>query len=311
MAIQYSGNVAQVLFDGSTKAKIITQLQTTMTAQGWTVISGGGSTNVLMESALTPQNLKTRFRIRDNGGTCVQCLLESALGTVNTTTTDSNAGVLFMPLAQPQNYRLVCSPYQVMMMTPNYNTARQFGIFGVPFIPTQMQGAVWEAGWSHGNGYQDASTNCQTSLRTGSFNGRNASTGYNNSGGSGIPNYQVIINGQYMSNWGNWSWQTWWYGQLDGIVYQRGALGYINTVRWFNDDMLTSDVLLKSAAMNPPSAVEPKIFGQIWDCVWVLDGFNTNELTTSFDSHNWICVSYNSYGYGQDVARGSFWHVIP
>src|SRR4051812_47184678 len=77
MAIQYSGTNYNSTFTCTTgtRQEIVTGLQTALTAAGWTVISGSGTGNVLMESATTPapQSLVMRVKLFDPGsGNCAQ-----------------------------------------------------------------------------------------------------------------------------------------------------------------------------------------------------------------------------------------------
>lgn len=299
MAVQYSGNIAHVQFDGSTKLKLITQMQTTLTSLGWTVVSGGGTTNLLMQTAVTPQNLQMRFRFKDNGGQCMTFSIENVGGT-RVCPNDTTQGIHIYPHSNSQ-YRLIANPYQFMIWSPDDVTwGRRFGIGCVPWIPPFLQGTVYEAGFVQGACYSDSNGGAASSWRR--YLGIGWTTG-------GCSNYQAIINNQYNYRANEAGQYTTSSGVVDWIVQTPMALNMAGNggFRWINDTLNVSDIFV--AWGLTAAGDEPKAVGQPWDVMVVHEAFQTMDMPAHFDDHNWVAVTWNNVG-GNYCARGTVFAAI-
>lgn len=272
LTIQYSGNAQTSTFTVTTKQNIIDSIETALIAAGWTTISGHATTNLLMQSATTPQGFAINVRLMDNAGVSVDFSLESTDGTLVGTNTTSQAGGFLQPNAG-WVYQVICNKYQAFIFaTPDPGVPCSYVGFGVPFLPTWMTAITTRVGWMHGNGVTDnPASGGGSSFRTSLFGFTGGSTGA----------MECLYN------------SVLWYGQgsnspaqlliptFTAPAAQTNGTGY----RWESGAALITDALIGWAATSY-SAGEAKFKGQIWDACVTTDAY-TSDLTTTFDSHNW------------------------
>src|ERR1044071_8307017 len=138
------GTYVNTTFTGDTKANIISNIQTQLTNAGWTVVSGGGTTNLLMQTALGADGYNQgRVRFKDNSGSCVQVTLENVSGT-KTQTLNTTTGGNLLPAAA-KTFRILASKYRFECFTPGTSLAREVVYAGILAIPTPYVGVITEA----------------------------------------------------------------------------------------------------------------------------------------------------------------------
>ena len=303
MAIQYSGTNYNNTFTCTTgtRLEIVGGLQTALTAAGWSVISGGGTGNVLMQSATTPspQSLTMQVKLFDPGsGNCAQIVPRNVGGTKTMTN--------YLPLLPGVGkvFTVIANPYQVFVFTlSSQSTAREYIAFGVPFIPSFLQGVITECIWANGNGLSDTDATVRSTFRTGLWCGSSTSLPVT------FPSSWYDVNGNiweiFTSSPGGIPEGT---PQLFAQVGSVLNTGTTNGYRWHDDSLLTYEPIFGWG--ETAYTDECKIRGQLWDAVIVNDGF-TADQTTSFDSHNWYVLTNQNTGTSGQLARGSLFLVIP
>lgn len=303
------GDVNTTHTSNGTKSDLISAIQTALTNAGWTVASGGGTTNLLMSSTATtnhPNGLQMNFRFKDNGGSCVQVSLETTSGSLASTSNTSSGGNLL-----PTNgkvFRIIANPYQFSItVNGDFTVSREF-IFGtVPYIPSVVTSATTVS--AAGVMLCDSTSDTDTSAR-GSWRLR-LDLNQNN-----VPNFAFIWNTTLFQNNNNVQ-NTNDYIQFPQLVMLLGsAAGQIASAntsqfwqprQWAGNTYVTSDPLFTSALSF--SSDEPYIRGQFWDATIVSEAY-TGDTTATFDSHNWLCLTHNNTG-SQGKPRGSLFIVTP
>ena len=139
-----------------TRGQLVSQFQTILTSAGWTVISGGGSADVIMESATTPQGLVIRMEAIDPGsGNCAQFKIRDNGILVGTQT-------IFLLPANGATFRLWANKYQFFYFLSGTDMTKQraFVCGGVPWIPDFLKAVMSfpYGGWIHGSGSTDTDT---------------------------------------------------------------------------------------------------------------------------------------------------------
>jgi hypothetical protein len=272
MAIQYSGNAQTSTFTPTTKQDIINAVGAALLAAGWTTISGGtGTTNWMLQSATTPQGFAINVRMKDNSGTCVTFSLESTDGVLvggNSTT----VGGGFLAPGSAQIFRIVCNKYQAFVFVQQPTPVKSYVGFGVPWVPSWVQSATTRIGWMEGNTTTDADTTLRASFRTVLY------------ASSVAPATQVIYNTVLWS--ANAS-----SGAAGSIASPPFVVASNNTLggaKWVTGQALIYDALIGWGSASSTTAVS--YMGQLWDAVISTDTY-TGDLTTTFDSHNWIVLT--------------------
>jgi len=294
----HGGANVNTTFVSSSKQNVIDGIQTALTSAGWITISGGGTTNLLMQSSMSPasQNLRTRVRVKDNGNTCAVVSIENVSGSK----AGSNSSVLGGQLlpGTTKTWRVIANKYQAFVFVPSGANAREYVGFGVPYIPTFLQGTIYEAAWMQGNAASDSDTAIRGSFRSGL-------NSWWNTNGSG--NYQCLVNNSIFDS-GN-----------DGNSYAGTlglqAMGSSNNqtttsqyYRWHDGSAFIYDAVLMWG--TPTRSDEAKGRGQLWDCFISSESYTVDTTVASFDSHNWWNLTNNNNGSGTQP-RGSVFIVVP
>jgi hypothetical protein len=276
-----------------TKQELINKIESELNACGWTTVSGSGTTNLLMQSALSPpgQNLQMRLRAKDNAGNCVTLSIENVAGT-KASTNSTTAGFMLLPAAS-KTWLFTVNKYQGFIRTPSVSSPREFSGFGVPQVPSRLEGVITEAIWGGGNSVNDTDTTVRACLRdrlrfgtanqaaicNGNLWQRNNSTGALGVGGISLTAFSCSAS-------------------TDGIF------GY----SWHDDSVMPFDALI-AWGLTATSDVG-KFRGLLWDAV-ISSGAYGAELTTSFDSHNWIVLTDNNTGTAGTYVQGTLFLVTP
>lgn len=141
MSIQFSGGpITFTTFLGNTTANLIAGIQAALVASGWHIISGGGTTNLLIQTATTPQGLAMRFRFVDNGlsNSAGKKVIQIGMSTINgdcvgPSTSDSCGQLKVYPEIK---YTIICGPYYFwILILGSIFDAQCFVFGGVPYIP--------------------------------------------------------------------------------------------------------------------------------------------------------------------------------
>jgi hypothetical protein len=303
MAIQYSGTNVNNTFTNTvgTRREIVDGISSALVAAGWTIISGSGTGNQLLECTTTPapQSLVCRVQLFDPGsGNCAQIKFRNAPATA----TQSNFHPLFAQASKV--WRVIANPYQFFVFsTASTSAGREFVAGGCPYIPSFLQGVVTECIWSMGNGRNDTDSYCSTTFRN------NLVTSTPNS----QPNLWMDVNLNVWENFNNYVTNS--YTGWPQLIAQQGAqwtqvvgTSLFAPYKWHDDSLMVYEPLISWGQAGYSD--ESKIRGQLWDAAIVSDSFGADQ-TTSFDTHNWWVLTNGNFGSSGLFARGSLLVVVP
>lgn len=307
-ATQYSGSAwyTTVATDG-TKQTLINNIETALlhSGNGWTTVSGSGTTNLLMSSVATPAGLAVYCRFKDNGGTEIQVYMESTDGTLKPASYATTNGAS-LSVTVGITYELLASKYQFVLYSANSpTTAKQFVWVGVPYLNASLSANITRAGFLFG-GNQGTSTNVVSTIAF------TMSLGKNLAGTNSNPNVEVMVN----SNW----WETANASSvgpqnvagfprmlINGMVSDfnqtlSSATGY----RWrtATPSIVTGDVFV--AWGLTANTDEAMVNGQFYDCVFIGDS-QPIDTTATFDSHDWRTPTNSNIGLASTYPRGGLW----
>lgn len=292
-------------FGSPTRREIVDGIVSAMTTAGWSVISGSGTGDVMMESATTPasQSLKMRARIYDPGsGTDARVKIRNSGGTI------VQSGDFPLVSAAGRVWRVIANKYQVFVLAPGlFNAPCVFAAWGVPFLRTALEGVVTECvwGWGSSNSTSDAS-NIRPCPRTFMSMWINFST----------PNWFSIINGsswelnnsnQSSGNIGLPMIFAPWTANMQHSGYKNSGDLNPSSYRYHDDTPLASEPLL---AFGAALATEAKIRGQLWDAVVLSEAYGADR-TFAFDSKTFYNITHNNYGVTVDTPRASLLVMVP
>ncbi len=303
MAIQYSGTNINNTFVNTvgTRLEIVTGLSTALVAAGWTIISGSGTGNQLLECTTTPspQSLVCRVQLYDPGsGNCAQIKFRNQANTKSQT----NFHPLFAQASK--TWRVIANPYQFFIFSSaSSSIGREFVGGGVPYLPSFLQGVITECIWSMGNGRSDTDTFCSTTFRNNLITSTPSSQ----------PNLWMDVN---LNAWENFNtYVNTAYTGWPQLLAQQGAqwtqvagTNLYAPYKWHDDSLMVYEPLISWGMIGYSD--ESKIRGQLWDAAIVSDSFGADQ-TTSFDTHNWWVLTNGNYGSSGLYARGSLLVVVP
>lgn len=281
MSIQYSGNGTYTTFTqtAGTRREIVDNLVSILTAAGWTVVSGGGTGDVLLRSATTPQGLSIRCRIYDPGtGNCARLQMRNTTGS-------KISSDFFLAPAVAKVWRVHACKYQFFVFTPGDSAAREFFAMGVPWIPSFLVGIITgDCGWANGNGMNDGDTTVRQSWR-------NSLTSNTKAVWSGLVN-EGLVNRFWDGTGANCDLR---------LCIQLGSWPAVyDHYQWHDGSQFLSDPLV--AWGSPSTSDLSRIRGQMWDAVVVSEAYSADSFF-SFDSHTWYAVS-NSVTGSSSTSRG-------
>lgn len=285
----------------TTKQQVINAAESALLQVGWYTVSGSGTTNLLMQSPMTPQNLRFRLRVRDHGGSNAVFSIENVAGT-KVGTTNSNGTACIHP--NNRSYRIIANKYQFFLFEENVSTgttaanARSNVFCGVPWIPSNLTGTIYESIWMMGNGLSDVDGTSHGSLRE-------VLGSRNNTGGNG--NVSVICNGNIWESLGTSN--STGIGMPYLITLWQGSRIQRNLgtwFRWHDDTEFMVDPLIAWGLTAQTD--EAKIRGQLWDSYIATAGpYQLN--TFSLDGYTFFPITLNNAGTTEN-ARGTLMTVI-
>lgn len=302
MAIQYSGgtniNSTFTCTTGS-RQEIVTGLENALVAAGWTVISGSGTSNVLLESATTPspQNLVCRVNVQDTGsGNCAQIKFR------NQGNTKAQSGIMYLLPTLGKVYRVIANKYQFFCFSSDsVSTGRTYVAGGVPYLSSFLQGVVTECIWGQSNcTNSDSSTTLYPSFRTHMFTG---------------------FSSAQCNQWNDVNGNAWEVNGVAGAGPHPGAQQLMLQIgplisesyqppayRWHDGSHLTYEPLLIWGLTSLTD--EPLIRGQLWDCA-IISGKFVADQTTAFDAYNWWVITHNCFTDTTNSKGATLLHVVP
>jgi len=298
-ATTYYGGAATSVNNATltTKQGLINFIETELLNAGWITISGHNTTNLLMQSSMTPsdQNLRCRINVKDNGNNCVVISIQNVAGTKAGTNGTSNGGQLLV--GSSQNWQVIANKYQGFVFVNGANTARGFCAFGVPYIPDTPSlggGTVYEAIWLSCNAGSDTDSTTRGSFRSvlGSRDG------------NGTGNCQFILNGNLweVAN----STGTAGIGIMSLIVMFPGvnfSSGAATHYRWHGGDAFGTDPLISWGLTA--NTDEGQTRGELWACAIAMDSYTVDTTLSSIASHNWQGLTAANGGSTQTFSRGT------
>lgn len=282
----------------NTKQQVIDFVEAGLNQCGWHTVTGSGSTNVLMQSMMSPQGLRYRLRIKDNSSNNVCFSIENVAGTkVGTNSTDA-CGLIF---PGGRTYRLVANKYQMFIFEENSSNQQSSNIImnfrsavfaGVPYVPSNLVGTIYEAIYILGNSGSNGDTAPRGSFRD-VIGSRN-----NNVGGNG--NICLICNGNIWEIIGNSGVNgigmptllTLW----QGVRLQRSVGTWY---RWHDDSEMMVDPLI--AWGLTANTDEGKVRGQLWESFVQCGGPYPPGTTETIDGRTYVTVTINNGGTGENA----------
>lgn len=285
MSIQHpGGTIVNTTFTGATKNNIVTNLQTQLNNAGWTTISGGGSGDVILESATTPTASNfIRVRLRDSAVTNCACLnMQNASGL------KVSQNYFLLPAAA-KTFRVIANKYQFFCFTPGGSAAREVVGMGVPYIPSFLHGVITsEFGWIMGNGETDTSTTVRATFRTqlhaSAPSAVNYWSGLCNNNLIEVSNNSTVVPG------------------LRLVIPYGANVARQEAYRWHDDTLNIADPLIAWGLVNTTD--EAKIRGQLWGAMAVSDSYAADTVWTGVNSHDWHAIT-NSQAGSATEARGT------
>jgi hypothetical protein len=279
-------------FTTVTKTDICSNVQTQLVAAGWTVVSGGGTTNTLYNSATTPDGLAIRCRVHDNGGACVQFSISSPDGTQICADSLTTGGSILPGFTM----RIIASAYQFFLYAPNnYASSRLSVLVSCPKVLAPNTAPAY-LGILVAGGASDSTSNVVGEIRTGLALLQAAATG----------NSQALW-GPNKYDWGNSLSPNDNRGVNLNLAPLSCGSNFSTPINQYgNGNVVDCDPIL-SWALTPASN-PPQLRAQLWDCTVIEDSFNGDFVPTNFDGHSWICVTNQNTG-GNGQMRGSVFFI--
>lgn len=274
MSIQYAGGtrVNTTFTDAGTRASLVSNLNTQLKNAGWSVISGDGTGDVLMKTAVTADGLSCRLRLLDPGsGNCAQFTLKNNAGT--------KTSQIHYLLPASAGWRIVANKFNFFMFrsgATQRNASRGVLYGGTIWVPSYLVtylGTDLDVGFIGGNGDSDTTQvngHWRTTLTYYSQTQWGSSLWLSNminygTGNAATPRIITATQGQFSTSWVPTNW--------DGSDDNR---------------MLIEPLIYWSA--DTSSSSRPKLKGQLFDAV-VMAGQYAGESLLSFDGHSWISIT--------------------
>jgi hypothetical protein len=289
MAIQHpGGTIVNATFTGAVKQDIVSNLQTQLTAAGWSVVSGGGTTDVLMQSASTPTAANfIRVRLRSTNLTNCCCLnMQDAVSL-------ASLDYYLLP-AGAKTFRVIANQYQFFVT--GGLSARDFVCMGVPYTPTWLHGVITGAfGWIMGNSASDGDTTIRSSFQ----NGLHAAT-YGGMHTSQLCNGSLAQLDQYGGSGPD-------PGAIRLVFPLNGNVQSVTGYRWHDDTLHLSDPLIGWGLTG--ALDEAKVRGQLWGAMVVSDSFSAGTILSAVDGHDWYAITNSNVG-ATNSGRGTLFVAI-
>lgn len=306
MSIAFSGGSIQVSsFAATTTSTLIGGIQTALTAAGWSVVSGSGTTNLVMQTATTPQSLAMRFKFHDNaitagGVATVQISMQTTSGSI--VGLDNDVKAPWVRVNGSTNYKIICGPYYFWLLVPgSYTDYGYFAMGGVPWLPSFLS-SITQCGYLVTQSNDQNSTDYLSIPHT--FRS-DVSCSVQNA----IPRQQLIVNTNYISTDGNLGMfnssqcanflQPWlpaqyeYSGNLAVPGTSNGGANATVVSTFFDGSFATGDpwiAFTTNGSLTAP-ATGVVVMGMLWDSTFIFDSTQAADATTTFSGHNWYNIT--------------------
>jgi hypothetical protein len=285
------GSISPTTFLGDTKQDLASGIETALNNAGWITVSGHASSSIVCQSSCTPasQNLRMQVKITTANSNTVCVSLQNVAGS-HVGSNGSGSAVLLLPAAG-KGFVIYANKYQAFVTVPGSVQTRDFGAWGVPYIPTWLQGVIWESAWLAGNAISDTDTSTRLTLR-------NSLTNAWWNGSQNSPNNQTLCNGNladYGNQGGSGGGSS--FGYLSLIAPQTAAWGSSfnpGEALWHDLSAVMGDALISWGLTFYGDM--GLIRGQLWNSFISSDAYPCGLPITSLDSHNWIAITHNNTG---------------
>jgi len=313
MATAFSGGTyVNTTFTGSSKSAIISAIQTQLTNAGWSVASGGGTTNLLMKTALGADGSnQICVRFKDNSGTCVQVTLENVAGTLVQANNTSTGGNLW---PNSQTYTILASKYRFEIFTSS-KSARECVMAGILFIPSAMTSTVTTAAYLMCNSQSDTDTTGRSCMFYTMDCCQNATFGGFSQAGQG--NTCCIVNSTKSEK--NGAGNNFYSiapvlvvpanSSINASYSDSGGNSTNGAYRWFGGLIIGADPLMALGTTTADNG-EAQICGQPYD--WTVLRSNiaagtTDSWSDGGSSHNFYCLNAAGGGQTSSALPGTIW----
>jgi hypothetical protein len=294
MSLQYAtGTNVHATVAADNKTTLIGNIQTQLTTAGWTVVSGGGTTDVRMACAATPQGNQIRVRIFDGGGNCVRIRVMNVAETI--VMTDSG----YLLPATSKTFIINATRHQFAIWCGGSDSTRDFVMVSAMYIPTHLTGITTLA-FLMSQSVNDTDTTDRGSFRV-STSLRHPSNGFNG-------NFFGLVNSTVMEHVGDGT--TTARQGVPGLLLPRPADNTTTPQQamWHDSSSFILEPLMGwgLSDINDPW----RIYGQIWNAAINTEAFTMDQVPTAFNGKNWINLTSNNTGNNYS-ARGSLFLTTP
>lgn len=285
MAIQIAGGTIVNATSSTLAARSDMQafVRDNLITAGWSVVSGGGTGDTLLQSATTPQGLRCQLRCFDPGsGNCAQFTMRDVAGL-----TISN--IAYMLPTNGKQFRIIANKYQFFVFSSggaSATNAREIMAGGVPWVPANIVAIISNADcfWFQFTGDTDITTTARL------FHFRNQL--FSNTGTS-FPGSASLFNGTLVNySVGNAS-TTPPSLHLSGLHYAN--TGSPGTPQWRDGSYPVRDAEVSWSSSSTVNAV-PMLIGQLWDAAIIcinIDG-ESMELIPPDTTAKYMTISHQN-----------------
>jgi len=291
------GQIVAYTFLGDTKQDLASGIEDGLNSAGWITVSGHHSSSIVCQSSCTPasQNLRMQVKITTANSNTVCVSLQNVSGS-HVGGNGTGSGALLLPAAG-KGFKIYANKYQAFVTVQGSTQCRDFGAWGVPYIPTWLQGMVWEAMWLHGNSASDTDTDVRrfsfrTALACSVWNAVTNSPCFQH-----LCNGNLIDSGSSSSNSGGW--QT--LCATHSALYAMSAQSPGESL-WHDLSAVMGDPLIGWGLTSISDAAYWR--GQLWNSFVSNDAYPCETAISSLDSHSWVAITHNNASGGGNTNNG-------
>jgi hypothetical protein len=272
---QYSNSVTYSTIAADTRTILQNNVRDKLIAAGWTVVSGGGTIDTILQSASTPNGNFIQVRVVDPGsGSCCRFYIRNAIGTRVSSEYDLLPDV-------GKTYKIVAAKYHCFLFVPGACAAREFLCFGTLWCPSFLNGVVVnELGFIHSNAHSDGDTATALSWRTVLYAGWGEGANTRTTGlcNNTLCDYNLQgIRGSHMQF----------------VISSPVQTDYRSSAyKWADDTLLICEPLV---SWGDDQNTDGKIRGQLFDALLVTEAF-AYDTQINVDGHTWLAVTGNNVG---------------
>lgn len=273
MALQYAGGtrVNYTFTDANTRADLVAKLETQLGTAGWSTISGGGSSDVLMKSAVDANGLSIRLRLYDPGsGNCAQFTIKNNAGTLTSQ--------IFYLLPGSFDWRIVANKYSFYMFrrgAAQRVASRAVLAAGTLWVPSWVltgMGSDLDAGWVMGNGASDTTT---------------AANSWRNTLSNFTTTNSFRMSSLWTSYMNNYTVQNDTMPRF--VLFQ--AVITVALTKWQDGSYPQVEAIIGWSADSSTTSVPCALKGQLYDGMLLTSLQAAGESTITFDGHTWIAIT--------------------